>query len=155
MIFGLAPVVRVTLGPEPPLFSGAPEAGVSRPESGGQAGRVARIHQRDRRLVTDGTKRPDSVVAPVQSVQFFRGICKRQEAMSVQALRQEAAVEGIHEGIVGRNAGPGEVRVSRRRMTACGTGLARRQFPRRRPGSAGRTGRRPSGFRRWKARRDG
>ena len=70
--------------------------------------------QHDRDLVADRAVWSFLVVVSAPILQLFGASARRQEPVGVQAFRPEAAVERLDERIVGRLAGPGEVRASRR-----------------------------------------
>ena len=67
------------------------------------------IHERYRRLVTDGAVRSNPVIVSTPFLHFLPGVVKAHEPVSVQTFGPELAVERLDEGVVGRLAGPGEV----------------------------------------------
>ena len=67
------------------------------------------IQQHNRRLVADRAVRALFVVVLTPILQFFLGVSKAQEPVSVQTFCPEAAIERFDEGVVGRLARPGEV----------------------------------------------
>jgi hypothetical protein len=90
-------------GPLP--LVGPPEGRVFRPLSRRRAGCAGGSHEGNRGLVADGPVRPILVVVFAPILQLFAGVGKRQEPMRVQALRPEAPVERLNEGVVGRFSG--------------------------------------------------
>lgn len=65
------------------------------------AGCAIVIQQHNRRLVADRPVRALLVVVLAPILQFFLGVCKAQEPMSVQTFRSKAAVECLDERVVG------------------------------------------------------
>ena len=84
---------------------GPPETRVFRLLSRRWAGRAGGSHEANRGLVADGPVRPILVVVLAPILQLFAGVGKGQEPMRVEALRPEASVERLDEGVVGRFSG--------------------------------------------------
>jgi hypothetical protein len=78
---------------------------VFRPFSRRRAGCAGGSHEGNRGLVADGLVRPILVVVLAPILQLFAGVGKRQEPVRVKALRPEAPVERLNEGVVGRFSG--------------------------------------------------
>src|SRR5262249_48989955 len=67
------------------------------------------IQQHNRRLSADRPMWAFFVVVLAPILQFFLGVCKAHEPMSIQTFRSEPAVECFDEGIVGGLAWSGKV----------------------------------------------
>jgi putative transposase len=89
---------------------GSPAGRVFRPLSRWRAGSAKVIQQRNRRLLADRAMWALFVVVLAPILQFFLGVCKAHEPVSVQALRSEAAIERFDECIVGGLARSREVK---------------------------------------------
>jgi len=94
----------VFIGPLPNV--GPPEGRVFRPLSRRRAGYAGGSHEGSRGLVADCAVRPILVVVVAPILQLFAGVGKGHEPVSVQALRAQAAVEGLDESVVGRFTWP-------------------------------------------------